>query len=119
LGAGEKFDRGVLEEMTLGAYARVPKGMAHFAWSRGETIIQVHGIGPFRTDFIDPPIFLSAPNNQPHFKYKVGQRVLAQKGPGVIVGGGTCLKQGSVEYFIRRDEGGLFATLEEDLTPIR
>ena len=119
LGAGEKFDRGGLDEMTIGAYARVPRGMAHFAWSRGETIIQVHGIGPFRVDFVDPVILLSEPNSQPHFKYKPGQRVLSQKGPGVIVDGGACVKQRLVEYEIRRDEGGLFATLEEDLTPLR
>ncbi len=119
LGAGERFDRSVLEEMTIGAYAHVPIGMAHFAWSRGETIIQVHGMGPFRTDFVDPVILLSEPNNQPHFKYKPGQRVLSQKGSGVIVGGGACVKQRLVQYQIRRDEGGLFVALEEDLTPIR
>ena len=119
LGAGERFDRGVLEEMPIGAYARVPRGMAHFAWSRGETIIQVHGIGPFRTDFLEPVIFLSEPNNQPHFKYKLGQRFLSQKGPGVIAAGGACVKQRLVQYQIRRDEGGLFVALEEDLTPIR
>jgi quercetin dioxygenase-like cupin family protein len=119
LGVGERFDRGALEEMTIGAYARVPRGMAHFAWSRGETIIQVHGIGPFRTDFFEPVIFLSEPNNQPHFKYKLGQRVLSQKGPGVIGNGGACVKQRLVQYQIRRDEGGPFVALEEDLTPIR
>jgi len=119
LGPGERFDRGVLEEMPIGAYARVPKGMAHFAWSRGETIIQVHGIGPFRTDFLEPVILLSEPNNQPHFKYKAGQRVLSQKGLGVIAGGGACVKQRLVQYQIRRDEGGLFVALEEDLTPVR
>jgi len=119
LGPGERFDRGVLEEMPIGAYARVPKAMAHFAWSRGETIIQVHGIGPFRTDFVEPVVFLSDPANQPHFKYKSGQRVLSQKGPGVIAAGGACVKQQLVQYQIRRDEGALFVALEEDLTPIR
>ena len=108
-----------LKEMPIGAYARVPKGMAHFAWSRGETIIQVHGIGPFRVDFVDPQIFLSEPNSQPHFKYKLGQRVLAEKGPGVIALGHACVKQGLVQYEIRKDDGGLFAALEQDLTPIR
>jgi len=71
LGAGERFDRGALEEMTLGAYARVPSGMAHFAWSRGETIIQVHGVGPFRVDFVDPVILLSEPDSQSYFLFSV------------------------------------------------
>jgi hypothetical protein len=57
------------------------------------TIIQVHGIGPFRNDFVEPVIFLSEPNNQPHFKYKPGQRVLSQKGPGVVAAGCACVKQ--------------------------
>jgi hypothetical protein len=48
LGAGDKFDRDALREMKIGDYGLVPKKMMHFAWSKGETVIQVHGIGPFQ-----------------------------------------------------------------------
>src|SRR3989442_413026 len=118
LGAGEIFDRNVLEEMSIGAYGLVPKGMAHFAWSRGETMIQVYGIGPFRVDFVDPPIFLSDTNGPSHFKYRLGQRVLSEKGSGVVTFGHTSAKHTLVQYEIRRDDGGRFCALEGSLTPV-
>jgi hypothetical protein len=51
---GNGVDRSALRPMEIGAYAFVPKKMAHFGWSRTATTIQVHGIGPFSTDFTDP-----------------------------------------------------------------
>ena len=33
---------------------RMPKGMHHFAGAKGETIIQVHGMGPFEINYINP-----------------------------------------------------------------
>src|SRR5262249_23324860 len=47
IGRGEKFDPGAAEKMPAGGYSRMPKGMRHFAQAQGETIIQVHGVGPF------------------------------------------------------------------------
>jgi hypothetical protein len=32
----------------------MPKEMRHFAWAKGETIIQIHGIGPFKTYWVEP-----------------------------------------------------------------
>jgi hypothetical protein len=32
---------------------RMPKGMRHFAAAKGETIIQVHGIGPFEIHYVN------------------------------------------------------------------
>jgi hypothetical protein len=55
--------------MPIGSYGVVPKGMAHFAWSRGDTIIQVHGTGPFRVDFLEPPVFISDPNCPSHYMW--------------------------------------------------
>ena len=54
LGIGRRFDRSALEPMGIGDFACVPKSMAHFAWSKTETIIQVHGIGPFSSSVLDP-----------------------------------------------------------------
>jgi len=28
------------------------KEMRHFAWTKGETIVQIHGIGPFKTYWV-------------------------------------------------------------------
>jgi hypothetical protein len=121
MGPGEAFDRNLLEEMPIGAYGMVPKGMAHFAWSRGETIIQVHGIGPGRVplqDFVEPLISLSDPNGPPHFKYKMDQHVLSEKGAGVITGGLGMAKRGLFQYGITKDNGGVFWALEENIKPL-
>src|SRR6266581_5270326 len=58
LGTGDRFDRSALREMNVGDYALVPKRMHHFAWSKTETIIQVHGIGPFQIIPVDTWEFL-------------------------------------------------------------
>jgi hypothetical protein len=32
----------------------MPKGMHHFALNKGETIVQAHGIGPFKVNWLNP-----------------------------------------------------------------
>jgi hypothetical protein len=54
LGMGEKFDRAKLRELPAGSYARLPKGEPHFNLYKGETIIQLHGIGPYDIQYVDP-----------------------------------------------------------------
>jgi hypothetical protein len=54
IGKGEKFDAQACEAVPAGGYMRMPKGMRHFAWAKGETIIQVHGIGPFEVNYVNP-----------------------------------------------------------------
>ncbi len=52
VGTGEKFDQNAGHELKAGSYGLVPKKMWHFAWAKGETIVQVHGVGPFRINFV-------------------------------------------------------------------
>src|ERR1043165_133258 len=54
MGKGEKFDPQAAESLTAGGFASMPKGMRHFAYAAGETIIQVHGIGPFEINYVNP-----------------------------------------------------------------
>jgi len=28
--------------------------MKHFAWAKGETVIQLHGIGPWKIEYVSP-----------------------------------------------------------------
>jgi len=28
--------------------------MKHFAWANGDTVLQLHGIGPWRIDYVNP-----------------------------------------------------------------
>lgn len=54
MGKGDKFDPGMAEELTVGSFSHMPKGMRHFAQAKGETIIQVHGTGPFDITYVNP-----------------------------------------------------------------
>ena len=54
LGFGEKFDKEKIRYMPAGTYARMSKGERHFALTKGETIVQVSGIGPFDVNYVDP-----------------------------------------------------------------
>jgi quercetin dioxygenase-like cupin family protein len=53
VGRGETFDLKKTEELPAGSYMRMPKGMRHFAAAHGETILQVHGIGPFEITYVN------------------------------------------------------------------
>lgn len=53
VGYGERFDASKGKELPPGSYARMPKGMRHYAWAKGETIVQVHGIGPFDIHYVN------------------------------------------------------------------
>ena len=37
-----------------GGFACMPAGMNHFAWATGETVVQVHGMGPFEITYCHP-----------------------------------------------------------------
>ncbi len=54
LGMGEKFDQSITKEMPAGTFGFWPAGMKHFAWARGETVVQLHGIGPWSIEYLDP-----------------------------------------------------------------
>jgi hypothetical protein len=54
IGMGEKFDEASMKSMPAGSYGHWPAGMTHFASAAGETIIQVHGIGPWQIKYVNP-----------------------------------------------------------------
>jgi len=53
-GAGERFDERRLRAYQPGDIVIAPAGMAHFGGATGETVVQVHGIGPFGIPVVDP-----------------------------------------------------------------
>jgi hypothetical protein len=53
IGMGEKFDEKAGKEMAAGAFGRWPAGMKHFAWAKGETVIQLHGTGPWSIEYVN------------------------------------------------------------------
>ena len=54
LGMGDKFDETAGHEMTAGSFTVMPAGMKHFAWTTGETVVQIHGAGPFEIKYVNP-----------------------------------------------------------------
>jgi quercetin dioxygenase-like cupin family protein len=53
-GKGDKFSADASTALAAGSFVCMPKGMRHFAWAKGETIIQVHGMGPFEITYVNP-----------------------------------------------------------------
>ena len=54
MGLGDKLDTKTTKAMTAGSFMVMPKGAHHFAWTKGETIIQVHAIGPWGVTYVNP-----------------------------------------------------------------
>ncbi len=54
LGMGEKFDEAKLKAMAVGNFVSLPKEMRHFAQSKGDSIVQVNGLGPFKVNWVNP-----------------------------------------------------------------
>jgi quercetin dioxygenase-like cupin family protein len=54
MGKGDKFNAGAAEALPAGSFVRMPKEMRHFAYAKGETIVQVHGMGPFEFNYVNP-----------------------------------------------------------------
>lgn len=54
MGAGEKFDESGAMALVTGSYVMMPKDARHFGWTGVETIVQIHGVGPFKTYLVEP-----------------------------------------------------------------
>jgi hypothetical protein len=54
IGMGDKFDASKGEPMPAGTFGTWPAGMKHFVWAKGETVIQLHGVGPWTIQYVDP-----------------------------------------------------------------
>jgi quercetin dioxygenase-like cupin family protein len=54
LGMGGTFDKKAGKALPAGSYARTGAGMKHFGWTKGETVIQVHGEGPWTIEYVNP-----------------------------------------------------------------
>ena len=53
-GMGEQFSDANLKAYPRDAFASIPANHAHYAMARGQTIVQVHGLGPFVLTYVNP-----------------------------------------------------------------
>jgi quercetin dioxygenase-like cupin family protein len=53
VGMGDKFDAAALGDLPVGTFAALSAGMKHFAVAEGETVIQLHGVGPWSLTYVN------------------------------------------------------------------
>jgi quercetin dioxygenase-like cupin family protein len=53
MGTGEKFDRSATMPLRAGSIAIMPAKTPHFAWTESDTIVQLHGVGPWAVHYVD------------------------------------------------------------------
>lgn len=134
LGMGARFSRDTLEPMGVGDYGFVARKMAHFALSKTATIIQVHGIGPFATQWLVPMYELSdegvllkvsavdpgrpVPSGpEGCFVLKLGTPVRSSYGEGVVMGA-QCTPGQLTQYRVEKLDGELFWALRDELNTL-
>ena len=54
LAMGDDLTRAAAHALPAGSYGFWPTGMKHTAWAQGETIVQLHGIGPWVINYVNP-----------------------------------------------------------------
>jgi hypothetical protein len=54
IGMGDKFDASATKAMPAGTYGHWAAGMKHFGWAEGETVLQLHGMGPWSIQYVNP-----------------------------------------------------------------
>ena len=54
VGMGDKFEEGGMQALPVGAYAGIPARHHHYAMAKGETVIQINAMGPFKLIYVNP-----------------------------------------------------------------
>lgn len=54
IGMGDKFDEAGMQALPAGSFAAALAHQHHYAVAKGETIVQVHGTGPFKLVYVNP-----------------------------------------------------------------
>jgi len=124
LGMGDHYRKEQLEAMEPGDFAFAAHGMAHFAVSKTESIIQVHGIGPFRVKWVVPLYDLSDKGVQlietaeepgrvttafptDCFELTLGTQVRGSDGEGTVIGA-QCTPAQLTQYRVQKQDGKRF-----------
>jgi quercetin dioxygenase-like cupin family protein len=54
MGMGDTWDESKGHELTPGSFSYMAAGTRHFAWTKKETVVQVHGVGPWGITYVNP-----------------------------------------------------------------
>ena len=53
-GMGDSYDESKMMSLAAGSYVFMPRRMHHFAGAKGGAVVQVHGVGPFKINYVNP-----------------------------------------------------------------
>jgi quercetin dioxygenase-like cupin family protein len=53
VGMGDSFDEGQMKALPAGSFGAIPPRMRHYAMAQGETVLQLHGTGPWRLVYVN------------------------------------------------------------------
>jgi quercetin dioxygenase-like cupin family protein len=53
VGMGDKFEEGAMNSFSAGSFAYLEPQTHHFAMADGETVIQLHGVGPWGIQYVN------------------------------------------------------------------
>jgi hypothetical protein len=53
VGMGDKFDKAATQPLPAGGFGYMGPKMHHFAYAEGDTIVQIHAIGPFAITYVN------------------------------------------------------------------
>lgn len=54
LGMGDKLDEKNGAALEPGGFASMPANMNHYAWATADSVVQIHGQGPFKIEYVNP-----------------------------------------------------------------
>lgn len=54
MGMGDKLDAAKGKGLGAGSFAVMPARTRHYAWTNEETVIQLHGMGPWAINYVNP-----------------------------------------------------------------
>jgi quercetin dioxygenase-like cupin family protein len=54
MGVGDKFEQSKTQPVTPGAIMIMQPKTPHFGWTKTETMIQLHGTGPWAVNYVNP-----------------------------------------------------------------
>ena len=54
IGMGDRFDAAKGTAMPAGSFGTWAAGMKHFVWAKGDTVVQLHGTGPWTIEYVNP-----------------------------------------------------------------
>ena len=54
MATGDKFDAASMKPLGAGSYSNIGPNVRHYVMAKGETTIQVHGMGPFTVTYVNP-----------------------------------------------------------------